>query len=158
MVCHDALGEGALEAGALEAKVIHAPQSPYHAVLQTDNLRVLNITGRVGATDYIDFIDPQEMCESKMAFLDDFRRPGFVLRLYQKGQPEKLYTFAAFQRYTNNARNWSYGWGHSDATLEHAMYEYHRRLEMESPFQNMAMEPAVLRAILNGTHPIVGCA
>jgi len=138
-----------------------------------DNLPTLDLKGRQGHTDYIDFLDPTDMCAPVMKFRDRFNRPGIALNIrgklpgYQrfgdKNTKDMNIVLALFQRYTGNYQNWSYGWGHSDFDIEHAYNEYHnnnghvgaRIMACEGcPFVGCVIRTDLLKGILDGTDPL----
>jgi len=83
-------------------------------------LPVLDLGDRHGHTDYIDFLQPEEMTAPVMRFVDRFRRPGIAFRLQAVHRTDKTKSvvFAWFQRYSDDKRTWSFGWGNSDSTIE----------------------------------------
>lgn len=106
---------------------------------------VLDLQDRVGATEYVDFLDPQEMTAPVMRFVDKYSRPGLVFRLQGRGEHANICnTVAWFQRYTNDPRTWSYGMGHSDNTIA-GIYggDFHR-----------AVMPVYVKGWLLGTDPL----
>jgi len=91
-----------------------------------ENLPIINLNGQIGHTDYIDFIQYDEMTAPVMKYIDIYDRPGIVLRINQKVSTDNITdnkpikgTLAIFQRYTNNPVTWSYGWGNSSMAIEH---------------------------------------
>lgn len=94
---------------------------------------VLDLQGRMGATDYVDMVDPQEMTAPVMRFVDKFNRPGLVFRLRGLGEHADICnTVAWFQRYTNDPRIWTYGMGHSDNTITNVYGgDFHRAVMPE---------------------------
>lgn len=79
-------------------------------------LPVLDIGKRVGPTNYIDFIGPDEMFNSIMKGVDVYRRPFISIKVkyndLNSNSDEDLVKFAVgtfFQRYTDDNYNWAYG-------------------------------------------------
>lgn len=50
----------------------------------------LDLTGRMGGTGYIDFINPQDMLQPVMRFRDRHGRPGIALKIRAMHPPEGL--------------------------------------------------------------------
>jgi hypothetical protein len=122
-----------------------------------DKIPVLDLKGRMGGTDYIDFIDPEEFPDntSMMLFKDQYGRVGIALKIKirptifkkkdrESAKPfcEKFRTLALFQRYTDNMEFWSFGWGHSYCSFEHEVSEYYRKF-----FPNSSSSPFSLEYI-----------
>ena len=137
---------------------------------EVDNLPQLDLKGMQGHTDYIDFITPRDMTSPVMTFRDRFNRPGIAILLATKKScsnveviPETLCNvLALFQRYTEDARCWSYGWGDSDGCIENLYNDYHSdhghtgiMACKECPFANASINTNILKNILQGTDPIL---
>ncbi len=120
-------------------------------------LPVLELGGRRGSTDYIDFLQPEEMNQSVMRFRDRYRRSGIALKIqatpayirrralsrivdnirhYEIRQIGQFFrnwgqseenVLALFQRYTNSTAQWAYGWGNSDNTIERMYNDRHNQ-------------------------------
>lgn len=106
--------------------------------MSISDLPVLDLNGRCGHTDYIDFILPDEMTCGIMRYKDKFDRPGLVFRLMgisnseiydYYGLPIKQIktTIALFQRYTDSTTCWAIGYGNSDRSVEDAYNGHHKR-------------------------------
>lgn len=145
---------------------------------EVDKLPVLNLNKRQGVTDYIDFIDSEEMTSPVMKFRDVFGRPGIAFHLvgkkpgYQvdmrncKNTAELDGVLVLFQRYSTPG-TWSLAWGHSNSTIYHAYNKYHNKnghigeriMACENcVFTGCTIKPLLLARILNGTDPVLKLA
>ena len=144
-----------------------------------DDLPQLNLNGKQGHTDYIDFLTPPDMTSPVMTFRDRFNRPGIAILLAGKkpGQmvsplwcDEKVNTstlcnvLALFQRYTDETSRWSFGWGNSNSIIEKICGGYHEDhghtgptiMACENcPFVGASINTDLFQDILKGTNPIL---
>lgn len=81
-----------------------------------DKLPILDLQGRNGHTDYIDFIKPDDMEFSIMKGIDLFKRPFISLKVNINNK-ETVGTF--FQRYSDCNKNWAFGSKSYDFAIYH---------------------------------------
>ena len=88
----------------------------YNLSIEIDekNIPILNIGDRFGPTDYIDFIQWNEVTSSVMCGIDRYSRKFLVVKFIVNGTMKFMQTF--FQRYTNCNYNWQ-GCGHATPKL-----------------------------------------
>jgi hypothetical protein len=88
----------------------------YNLSIEIDetNIPILDIADRFGPTDYIDFIQWNEVTSSVMCGIDRYSRKFFVVKFIVNGTMKFMQTF--FQRYTNCNYNWQ-ACGHATPTL-----------------------------------------
>lgn len=78
-----------------------------------EELPVLDLKNRRGATDYIDFVKNDEMTSPIMKGIDCFKRPFLAIKVKCTYKTEELEptevvgTF--FQRYTDDESSWAFG-------------------------------------------------
>jgi hypothetical protein len=148
-----------------------------------DTLPQLDLKGRMGSTDYIDFVTPNDMTSPVMKFRDRFNRPGIAIHIVGKTpgvMVKDLYgdektdsstlnnVLALFQRYSDTTGKWSYGWGRSKFAIEHVYNAYHQTHGHandskimacdDCPFVNACISSDLLTQILTGTNPILTLA
>lgn len=132
--------------------------------MRIDQLPVLDLKGRQGSTDYIDFIRPGDMTAPVMRYKDRFNRLGLALHLrctYGEWKDKEV-VFAPFQRYTGNSK-WTFGWGGSQSFVERAYQAWHEKDHGDNgimacptcPMVGSRVKPEQLQAILTGTDPVV---
>lgn len=78
------------------------------------NLPIIDIGDRFGPTDYIDFIQWNEVTSPVMIGVDRFSRQFIVIKFIVNGNTKYMQTF--FQRYSNCNYDWR-GCGHATPTL-----------------------------------------
>lgn len=88
----------------------------YYTNIEIDetNIPILDIGDRFGPTDYIDFIQWNEVTSPVMCGIDKDSRKFLVIKFIVNGTMKFMQTF--FQRYTNCNYNWQ-GCGHATPTL-----------------------------------------
>ena len=82
-----------------------------------DTLPILNLENRMGLTDYIDFLVPEDMSHSIMKGIDAYRRPfvAFKVRAVRASEGpsgstgSSLHVCTFFQRYSDDTESWAYG-------------------------------------------------
>ena len=152
------------------------------AGLSIDTLPQLDLQGRQGHTDYIDFLTTDDMTRPVMKFIDRFNRPGVAIHIV--GKPGEMVKslwsdkltdsgtlngiLALFQRYTGVSRKWSFGWGGSDVSIENTYNAWHQTHGHQNeskimacdccPFPGSEINTSLLTEILNGTNPILTLA
>jgi hypothetical protein len=120
-----------------------------------DQLPVLNLEGRQGHTDYIDFIRTSEMTAPVMRYKDRFNRIGLALHLrctYGEWKDKEV-VLAPFQRYTGG-NTWAFGWGRSQCFVEWA-YQGARKEGIDCPYMGSNVPAEQLKNILTGKDPVV---
>jgi len=126
-------------------------------------LTTIDLQGRMGPTDYIDFLRADDLPAPICKYTDRFRRPGLAFK-FVVVETGREYVWCPFQRYTNNQDCWSYGWGVGSCVLETVLNMCHdeeanhvNRMEGcdDCPFSSMRMRVGTLGRILDGTHPTV---
>ena len=86
---------------------------PLDTVLQGLTLPCLDLGDRMGLTDYIDFLTPDDMAHDIMAGIDAYRRPfvAFKLQVCSVDRADRadevVCTF--FQRFSDNTESWAFG-------------------------------------------------
>jgi hypothetical protein len=70
-------------------------------------LPVLDLGGRGGTTDYIDFLKPEELAAPVMIGTDAWRRKFVAFRLKVEGKRDMVMTL--FERYSDDHSTWSCG-------------------------------------------------
>ncbi len=82
-----------------------------------DTIPQLDLKGRMGATGYIDFLNPEEMSGPIMKGVDKFGRPFIALKMELT---EKPFIVTLFQRYVGGERGdmWTWGTNLIDKRLE----------------------------------------
>lgn len=129
------------------------------------DLPVLDLKGRQGHTDYIDFLTPKDMTKPVMRFVDKFNRPGIAIHLRCKhgAWADEEIVLALFQRYTGEPSKWTYGWGNSRHFLEHAYNDHHEPDHKnecsimacdDCPIVGSRIKTRLLESILNGTDKV----
>jgi hypothetical protein len=74
-----------------------------------DSFPILDLGGRTGSTDYLDFITVEDMENLPIRVgVDRFNRPFIALRIIHKKE-EEPFVVCVFQRYTNDKITWSTG-------------------------------------------------
>ena len=75
-----------------------------HVILEADQYPTLDLKGRTGVTDYIDFITMKDLGDNSiMKGVDRFRRNFVVMKLYIDG---RIILQTVFQRYSDNLSEW----------------------------------------------------
>ena len=87
------------------------PCPPLEAVLKGRTLPRLNLGDRVGLTDYIDFLTPDDMTHPIMEGIDAYRRPfvAFKLTVCRADRPVEQVVCTFFQRFSDNTDSWAFG-------------------------------------------------
>ena len=75
-------------------------------------LPVLDLKGRTGKTDYLDFVKAEDMSAPLMKGTDAFRRPFVALR-YRNNKTGKCMAIVIFHRYTDSL-SWVSGTNYAD--------------------------------------------
>ena len=75
-----------------------------------DDLPVLDLGGRQGATGYIDFVRAEDMPFPVMRGVDVYGRPFVAIKAQTAGECDFIEVVGVFfQRYSDNADAWAYG-------------------------------------------------
>jgi hypothetical protein len=147
-----------------------AAAGPYSQVLiatghMPEVLPTIDLQGRMGNTDYIDFLRAEDLPASICKYVDRYGRPGLAFKFVVVGTGLE-YVWCPFQRYTNSP-SWSFGWGPGSYELESILNRFHDEEEghgnrmafcEECPFSAMKMSGSTLRRLIDGTHPLVRLA
>ena len=87
------------------------PCPPIENALNHMVLPILDLKNRIGQTDYIDFLMPEELTHSIMRGVDAYQRPFVAFKVQvqieDKEPSEIVGTF--FQRYSDNTDAWAFG-------------------------------------------------
>ncbi len=124
------------------------------------------IGNRIGHTDYIDFIKPEELSDPIMKFVDVYKRSGIVLRLCAKDKALDIIkdeydsdikkysnTLALFQMYTDKLYFWTYGWGNSDSLISNVYiidHELNHLSGFDYTFSHSTVPSKFLEKLLSG--------
>ncbi len=68
-----------------------------------EQLPILDLKGRMGGTQYIDFLTPDELPAPLMKGLDKYERPFLAIKVKDK-KNDYVFVATLFQRYTNDER------------------------------------------------------
>jgi hypothetical protein len=68
-----------------------------------ENLPILDLQGRMGDTDYIDFLEPADLKEPLMKGFDKYKRPFLAIKM-KDNQDDHIFITTIFQRYKDNER------------------------------------------------------
>jgi len=144
--------------GGPYAKTLVQCGYPYEALPELD------LKGRHGTCNDMDFIDPSEMSSNVMMFVDKFQRPGVALHLSQVEGEHKgtEVVLALFQRHKDDPERWSFSWGPNDCrTIEDVLISVHRNIKHEGgtcpmcadcPIQVSGIHADTLAAMMQRTH------
>jgi hypothetical protein len=88
------------------------PCPPIENALRQMDLPILDLKNRMGHSDYIDFLQPEELTHPIMRGIDAYRRPFVAFKVYVAGPKDKdnyeiVGTF--FQRYSDDTDAWAFG-------------------------------------------------
>ncbi len=68
-----------------------------------ERLPILDLKGRMGDTDYLDFLTPKELPEALMKGIDKYQRPFLAIKLKDK-RNDHVFVTTLFQRATNGEK------------------------------------------------------
>lgn len=83
--------------------------------IDIDTLPRLDLQGRIGETEYIDFLNPDDLTESAMQFRDRLGRIGVALKF--KDNLNRVGVLAVFQRDADDSTIWECGSRSSNNTI-----------------------------------------
>jgi hypothetical protein len=113
-----------------------------------ENMPSLDLKGKMGITDYIDFIKVNDMKNPVMKYVDKYGRPGVAIHIV--GDKEEC-VLCPFQRYYENENFWSYGW-YSDMSSE--INKSCNMKKINNLFlMNRQLDINTLKILLNGKLP-----
>jgi hypothetical protein len=125
-------------------------------IFNLETLPILDLGDRSGATDYIDFIKPENLTAPVMKGLDIHKRPFISLKIKRKDHDEVFVT-TIFQRYTDHTR-WNEVSSQTVAGLNHPLNPDRVPNKSFTPFEIVgsfsATEQEICARIINGEHPI----
>jgi hypothetical protein len=132
------------------------------------DLPILDLKGRTGYTDYIDFLTPMDLSSPIMRFKDSYKRYGISLKLKSKNLIEDEYIeiiFTIFRRYTDRINDMRTIWSYNKSIISSEYYKYNKSIhncgnehycfDCESKLSNIVfMDLETLGCLLNNTDPI----
>ena len=109
--------------------------------LNTETMPILDLQGRTGMTDYIDFLKPEELTHNIMKGVDCYRRSFLSFKVLDiKNNKKRVFTI--FQRYTDDIFLWVNGSLGSFAVMEECFTDSVMNAENYN----------ILEQIVNGKH------
>ncbi len=148
------------------AVCINSVMPSFLPIIDADNVPILDLGDRRGATGYIDFLRAEEMTHPIMRGVDVYHRPFVAIKAQTKGEcrfREVVGVF--FQRYTNDSSEWAYGTCYPLNMIYHSSRVREEHMEGLAIRLNTLFEGGEIRNVdfglshnedwINGNGPIV---